>query len=77
MTIQDRVGAEIKTWRKALGWSQQDVGDLFGWNRDAVSKVETGKNNISLHDYLVIVRSLAEGIPRRHPAVALMTRLDA
>jgi transcriptional regulator with XRE-family HTH domain len=66
---------EIRTWRENLRLSQQDVADVFGWKRDAVSKIETGKNNLYLDEYLVLVKFLAAGIPTDHPALALAERL--
>jgi transcriptional regulator with XRE-family HTH domain len=59
-----------------MGLSQQSVADLFDWNRDAMSKVETGKNNLTLHQYLTLVRFLQEAVPLDHPALALADQLS-
>lgn len=67
------VGADIRTLREAAEMPQQQIADMFGWQRDAVSKIETGKNNLSLYDYLQIVRWLGEMEPN-HPALALAAR---
>lgn len=74
-SVKERAGAEIRKWREELGLSQDSIAKLFGWNRDAMSKIETGKNNLSLHDYLTIVMFLREAAPPDHPALALANQL--
>lgn len=74
-SIGARAGAEIRVWREALDMPQQSVANLFGWKRDAVSKIETGKNEISLHDYIMVVRFLQAAVPEDHPALALADQL--
>jgi transcriptional regulator with XRE-family HTH domain len=71
----ERVGAEIRGWREAAEVSQQAVGEVFGWGRDAMSKVELGKNNLTLHDYCVVVDFLRDVIPPDHPSLALADSL--
>lgn len=41
------VGANLRRLRKERGYSQQDVGDLFGITFQQVQKYENGTNRIS------------------------------
>jgi transcriptional regulator with XRE-family HTH domain len=70
--ILRRVGAQIRTARVSTEASQQELGDLFGWGRDAISKLELGTLNVSLFDYLLLVDYLGEHMPPDHPALALL-----
>ncbi len=69
-----KIGMDIRAARKGAGKSQQEIADLFGWNRDAVSKIETGKVSVSLRSYLVIMRFCAPP-ESDHPGVALAEKL--
>lgn len=69
-----RLGAELRELREASGVPQQTIADLFGWQRDAVAKLENGTNQIQLYDYLRLMRSFAELAPE-HPALPLADQL--
>lgn len=66
-----RIGEQLRMARESEGFTQQEIGDLFGWGRDAISKLESGTLNISLADYLILVHFLRDHLPARHPGVAL------
>lgn len=68
--LYQRAGQEIRTMRLAAGASQEMVADLFGWTRDALSKIERGIRPISLFEYLNVMWFLRSSKPD-HPAVAL------
>ncbi|MFV9673285.1 MAG: helix-turn-helix domain-containing protein [Acidimicrobiia bacterium] len=46
--IQPRIGAAIRSRRKALGLTQQDVADLSGIQRQTVGRLEADHPEISL-----------------------------
>lgn len=69
----ERIGADIRHLRTSLQLSQQTVSDIFGWNRDAMSKVENGVTHLPLVNYLRIMDMLKEADPQ-HPAHALVRR---
>lgn len=69
-----RMGAEIRSLREASEMPQQAVADLFGWQRDAISKIENGRTNLSLYDYLRLMIFLRDTQPD-HPAVTLADHL--
>ena len=67
------VGAELRSLRLKADLSLESVAEVFGWNRDAISKIERGQRNMLLSDYLTLMlfyRDLAPG----HPALALAAR---
>jgi DNA-binding XRE family transcriptional regulator len=72
----DKLGAELRQVRESAGLSQQAIADLYEWNRDAVSKFETGKRRMSLFDYLRFIDLMREQIPA-HPAVPLADHMLA
>jgi transcriptional regulator with XRE-family HTH domain len=39
-----RVAERVRALREALGWTQQALADTSGLARDAVSRIETGRN---------------------------------
>jgi DNA-binding XRE family transcriptional regulator len=65
-----RAGQGIREMRETAGLAQQDIADIFGWSRDAISKIERGVNTISLFQYLKIIDCLRE-VDRAHPALPL------
>jgi transcriptional regulator with XRE-family HTH domain len=70
----DSFGAEVRAFRTAAGMTQAEVSSWMDWNRDALSKIETGRNNISVYDYLKIMNFLRDAVPVDHPALALADR---
>lgn len=70
------IGEQIRAWREAAGLSQDEVAQyVFGWGRDAMSKIESGKNSLFLHDYMLMCHFFREVIPEGHPGVALADSL--
>ncbi len=70
-TVLKAVGRELRIAREASGLSQQDVADVFDWRRNAISKLERGDLNISLYQYLDLVRFSEDFLPPDHAGVAL------
>lgn len=68
-------GKIIRTARESAGVSQQTVADVFDWNRDAMSKVESGQTDISLYSFLTICDFLRDFMPPDHPATQLYALL--
>ena len=69
-----RVGQELRQMREASGASQAFVADIFGWTRDAMSKIERGDRPIGMFEYLTVMRFYHDLDPT-HPGVALAKRL--
>lgn len=65
-----RMGAELRQFREELGLSQRDIADRFEWERDAISKVETGKTALSAANYCLMIDILREAVPADHPGLA-------
>lgn len=66
---------EIRSWRESAypKVSLEQLGEVVDMNRDAVSKIETGKNHVYLDDYIEFVKSFpTRVIPEDHPARALV-----
>jgi DNA-binding XRE family transcriptional regulator len=64
------ISQDIAEMRSAAGMSQASLSDVFGWERFAISKLETGRNDVYLFDYLKMADFLRDVLPD-HPAVAL------
>lgn len=43
----DITAAELKAWRKEEGMTQTELGEMIGWDKYAVTSIETGRRNIS------------------------------
>src|SRR5690242_7911017 len=72
--FKQKLGAELRQLREASGLTLQTVSDLFGWGRDAMSKVERGLINISLYDYLQLMHFYRD-LDLDHPGVKLAARM--
>jgi transcriptional regulator with XRE-family HTH domain len=70
-----RVGTELRMLREASRLSQQAVAEVFGWTRDAMSKVERGVYPLGMYEYLRLIAFYRDLEPD-HPAVALANRLQ-
>ena len=68
--IEQRIAAELRQMRETANVTQSELADLFGWEKAAVSKLESGMVRVRLADYLAIMRYLREFVPG-HPGVAL------
>ena len=42
------IGAAIRTRRKRIGMTQQDVADIAGLQRQTISRVEAGNNAVAV-----------------------------
>lgn len=71
-----KLGGELRAYRELAGLSQDAVAEVLGWGRDAISKIETGKNGLRLYDYLLLMEFLRDGSPG-HPAHSLRERLNS
>ena len=65
-----QVGTELRRLREAYGLSQAAVAGAFGWQRDAMSKIERGDSLLGMYEYLRLLAYYRERVPN-HPAVAL------
>ncbi len=72
----ERVGTELRDARLAADAPQRVISDRFNWGRDATSKLEKGKTDISLYNYLQLVDELQDFLPKSHPGVALMAHFE-
>jgi transcriptional regulator with XRE-family HTH domain len=46
--ILENIGAVIRTRRKRLGMTQQDVAEIAGVQRQTISRVETGNGTVAV-----------------------------
>jgi transcriptional regulator with XRE-family HTH domain len=53
------LGENIRTWRKLLGLTAQQVSERAGISRVTYSKIENGDTGVSLGNMLRVFRSLA------------------
>ena len=75
LLLQQRLGRDIRLLRESAGLSQQSIADLFGWGRDAISKLESGSIATTVYNYLALMQFLASDVEPDHPAVILARRL--
>lgn len=69
-----RLGQDLRDVREAAGATQQELGDIVGVNRDAISKSERGETFLDVYEYLYLLHALREHAPT-HPGVMLSRRL--
>ncbi len=72
-SLLETMGADLRALRVRADVSQEDTGEMLGWNKDAISKIERGINNTSLYDYLRLMMYFRDVEPK-HPAVTLARR---
>lgn len=53
-----KLGERIRTLRKQLGWSQEDLAEVCGLHRTYVGAVERGERNVSLINIVQFARAL-------------------
>lgn len=58
MNFDQKIGAKLKTIRKAEGLTQVELAEKAGITQGFLTKVETGKTAISLENFVNIVSSL-------------------
>jgi DNA-binding XRE family transcriptional regulator len=64
------IAGDVLNVRRAGKISQQSLAEVFGWSKAAISKIENGRNDVYLSDYLKIVNLMRAAVPG-HPAIAL------
>ena len=53
-----KLGERIRTLRKQMGWSQEDLAEACGLHRTYVGAVERGERNVSLINIVQFARAL-------------------
>lgn len=53
-----KLGKRIRTLRKQVGWSQEDLAEACGLHRTYVGAVERGERNVSLINIVQFARAL-------------------
>jgi transcriptional regulator with XRE-family HTH domain len=71
--LLNQIGADIRQAREAAGLPQQAIANLFGWTRDAISKMERGINDTEVYDVVIIMDYLRE-YSESHPIHPLIGR---
>ncbi len=69
-----KLGQDLRNIREDAGFTQEELGEMVGVNRDAISKSERGKTFLDVFEYLFLVHALREHAPS-HPGVMLSRRL--
>jgi transcriptional regulator with XRE-family HTH domain len=66
--ILENIGAVIRTRRKRLGMTQQDVAEIAGVQRQTISRVETGNGTVAVTTLVrvVLVVGLDLGVKSRY-----------
>ena len=57
MNINERIGALVATWRKRSRLSQDALAQLLGLQQAAISKIETGKQTLTVEQLLRITET--------------------
>jgi transcriptional regulator with XRE-family HTH domain len=52
------LGNRVRSARKSLGWTQEDLADASGLDRSYIGGIERGERNISFLSLCLIARSL-------------------
>jgi transcriptional regulator with XRE-family HTH domain len=68
-------GSLLRAARRDAGLVQQDIANLFGVQRDAISKIEKGETDISLYMFMSICENLKNTMPADHPVFGLLRDL--
>lgn len=58
MVESNVLGSHIRKARKALGLSQQELGRKVGLGKSSISKIESGKTNISFEDASILMEAM-------------------
>ena len=51
-------GEHVRSFRKRVGWSQEELADACGLHRTYVGAIERGERNVSLLNIVEIARAL-------------------
>lgn len=55
---QEEMGRRIRRARKALGWTQEDLGDATGIDQTRISVFERGRKSMHLRTFLKLANAL-------------------
>jgi len=58
MSILKTIGENVRSYRKKLGISQEELGDMAGLDRTYVGGVERGERNISVLNIEKLAKAL-------------------
>ena len=58
MTARERLGANVRSRREALGLSQERLAAVAGLHRTYIGGVERGERNVSLDNIVAIAHAL-------------------
>jgi len=53
-----KIGDNIRAARKQRGYSQEEFADIAGFSRSYYTEIETGKRNISILNFVKIIKAL-------------------
>ena len=68
------IGAELRRMREEAELSLENVGEILGVERDAMSKYERGVRPLPLVDYLTLMHFYRDIAGKDHPGVKLAAR---
>lgn len=71
-----RLGIEMREMREKANLTQDQTATTIDLGKDSISKMESGRRHIKLHDYLTMMYSYRDIYPN-HPGVALAKSLVA
>lgn len=57
-SFDDCLGKRLSEFRRSLGISQEYLAVMLRKDQTFVSKVETGKRSLTVHDFIVWIRAL-------------------
>lgn len=69
--LEQRIATELRNLRKTTHTTLSEVADLFGWEKAAIHKIESGITRVRLSDYLTLMQHYRPFIPG-HPGVSLL-----
>lgn len=58
MEIQKVIGNNVRNYRKKMGLSQEELGDLAGLDRTYIGGIERGERNVSAVNIAKIAKAL-------------------
>lgn len=58
MTFNQEIGRHISTWRHRAGLSQETLAEAVGLTAAALSKIENGRQSLSLETFLMLLTVL-------------------
>ena len=59
--VREYVGRQVKIFREKRGWSMAELGRRIHKSKSTISRIEHGKQNVTLVD--VVLLALALGVP--------------